>query len=134
MMEELAQKSNRGIEEYGALFNPPNWWILGPLFFGWLLVFASAWILPATCTSESVILVEQPKVPKSYVEPNVEVDLSERVQAMTQQVLSRTRLLNLIENLKLYPRYANSPDDQVRQMREDIKMELVQAQMGAGKN
>ena len=134
MMEELEQKSTRGIEEYGAIFNRRKWWILGPLFFGWLLVFASAWILPATYTSESVILVEQPKVPKTYVEPNVEVDLSERVQAMTQQVLSRTRLLNLIENLKLYPRYKNSPDDQVKQMREDIKMELVQAQMGAGKN
>ena len=50
-----------------------------------------------------MILVEQPKVPKTYVEPNVEVDLSERVQAMTQQVLSRTRLLNLIQSLKLYP-------------------------------
>ena len=135
MMEELDdQKSTRGIEEYGAIFGRRKWWILGPLFFGWLLVFASAWVLPATYTSESVILVEQPKVPKSYVEPNVEVDLSERVQAMTQQVLSRTRLLNLIENLKLYPRFRNSPDDQVKQMREDIKMELVQAPSGAGKN
>src|SRR5208337_2961510 len=135
MMEELDdQKSTRGIEEYGAIFGRRKWWILGPLFFGWLLVFASAWVLPATYTSESVILVEQPKVPKSYVEPNVEVDLSERVQAMTQQVLSRTRLLNLIENLKLYPRFRNSPDDQVKQMREDIKMELVQAPSGAGRN
>jgi polysaccharide chain length determinant protein (PEP-CTERM system associated) len=134
MVEELDQKATRGIEEYGAIFGRRKWWILGPLFFGWLLVFLSAWVLPATYTSESVILVEQPKVPKSYVEPNVEVDLSERVQAMTQQVLSRTRLLNLIEALKLYPRYKNSPDDQVRQMREDIKMELVQAPSGAGKN
>jgi polysaccharide biosynthesis transport protein len=132
--EELDQKATRGIEEYGAIFDRRKWWILGPLFFGWLLVFVSAWILPKTYTSESVILVEQPKVPKSYVEPNVEVDLSERVQAMTQQVLSRTRLINLIDALKLYPRYASSPDDQVKQMREDIKMELVQAPSGAGKN
>jgi polysaccharide chain length determinant protein (PEP-CTERM system associated) len=58
----------------------------------------------------------------------------ERVQAMTQQVLSRTRLLNLIQTLKLYPRFENSPDDQVRQMREDIKLELVQAPATAGKN
>ena len=53
---------------------------------------------------------------------------------MTQQVLSRTRLLNLIQNLKLYPRYESSPDDQVKQMREDIKLELVQAPASAGKN
>ena len=65
--------------------------------------------MPPTYTSESVILVEEQKVPKTYVEPNVQVDLSERLQAMTQQVLSRTRLLNLIRYLKLYPRYQSSP-------------------------
>ena len=117
-MEELDdQRSTRGLDEYQAILSRRKWWILGPLFFGWLLVFLSAWVLPATYTSESVILVEEQKVPKSYVEPNVQVDLSERVQAMTQQVLSRTRLLNLIQNLKLYPRYESSPDDQVKQMR-----------------
>ena len=135
MTEELGeQKATRGIEEYGAIFGRRKWWILGPLFFGWLLVFISAWILPTTYTSESVILVEQPKVPKTLVEPNVEVDLSERVQAMTQQVLSRTRLLNLIENLKLYPRFSSSPDDQVRQMREDIHLELVQSPAAGSRN
>ena len=41
MMEELDdQKSTRGIDEYGAIFGRRKWWILGPLFFGWLLVFA----------------------------------------------------------------------------------------------
>ncbi len=134
-MEELDdQRATRGLDEYGAILSRRKWWILGPLFFGWLLVFLSAWVLPATYTSESVILVEEPKVPKSYVEPNVQVDLSERVQAMTQQVLSRTRLLNLIQTLKLYPRYESSPDDQVKKMREDIKLELVQAPPSAGKN
>jgi polysaccharide biosynthesis transport protein len=134
-MEELDdQRATRGLDEYRAILSRRKWWILGPLFFGWLLVFLSAWVLPATYTSESVILVEEQKVPKSYVEPNVQVDLSERVQAMTQQVLSRTRLLNLIQNLKLYPRYESSPDDQVKKMREDIKLELVQAPPSAGKN
>ncbi len=42
-------------------------------------------------------------------------------------MLSRTRLLNLIEKFHLYPSYANSPDDQVEKMRDDIKFDLVQA-------
>ncbi|SRR5271166_1860163 len=135
MNEELDDRqSMRGMEEYWAIALRRRWWILGPLFFGWLLVFASAWVIPASYTSEAVILVEGQKVPEKYVEPNVEVDLAERVQAMKQQVLSRTRLLNLITSLKLYPRYEGSPDDQVRLMREDIKMDLVQAPPSAGKN
>jgi polysaccharide chain length determinant protein (PEP-CTERM system associated) len=128
MMEELDdQKSMQGVDEYGAMVVRRKWWILGPLFFGWLLVFASAWVIPAKYASESVVLVEPPKVPKGLVTPNVEVDLADRVQSMSTQILSRTRLLNLIEKFHLYPSYANSPDDQVEKMRDDVKFELVQA-------
>ncbi len=69
------------------------------------------------------MLVEPPKVPKDLVAPNVQVDLADRVQSMSTQVLSRTRLLNLIERFHLYPGYASSPDDQVEKMRDDVKFE-----------
>ncbi len=119
------QNSGQGFDDYWAIVLRRKWWILGPLFFGWAIVFASAWFLPATYISESTILVEPPKVPSSLVAPNVEVDLADRVQSMSTQVLSRTRLLNLIERFHLYPRYSNSPDDQVSKMRDDIKMDLI---------
>lgn len=126
MMEELDdQKSGQGFDDYWAIVVRRKWWILGPLFFGWLVVFASAWFLPATYTSESTVLVEPPKVPSTLVEPNVQVDLADRVQSMSTQVLSRTRLLNLIQRFNLYPGYSSSPDDQVEKMRDDIKMDLI---------
>src|ERR1039458_3976641 len=128
MMEELDdQKPMQGIDDYWAMVARRKWWILGPLFFGWLLVFASAWVLPAKYSSESVVLIEPPKVPSNLVTPNVQVDLADRVQSEEAQVLSRTRLLDLIKKLKLYPSSANSPDDQVEKMRDDVKFELVQA-------
>jgi polysaccharide biosynthesis transport protein len=127
------QKTVRGMDDYWAIVSRRKWWILGPLFFGFVLVFASAWVIPAQYTSESVILVEQPKVPKTLVEPNVEVDMAERVQSMTQQVLSRTRLLRLIDQLHLYQTYANSPDDQVHKMLSDITFDLVQAPAQGGR-
>ncbi len=134
MTEQLDdQRIVRGMDEYWAIVSRRKWWILGPLFFGFLLVFASAWVIPAQYTSESVILVEQPKVPKTYVEPNVEVDMAERVQAMQQQVLSRTRLLGLIDRLHLYQTYASSPDDQVKKMIGDITFDLVQGPPQGGK-
>ena len=101
MMDELDdQKSMQGIDDYWAIVVRRKWWILGPLFFGWLMVFASAWIIPAKYTSESVILVEPPKVPSNLVAPNVEVDLADRVQSMSTQVLSRTRLLGLVQTIQ----------------------------------
>ncbi len=133
MIEELEdQKSTQGVDDYWAMVVRRKWWILGPLFFGWLLVFASAWVIPAKYASESVVLVEPPKVPKDLVAPNVQVDLADRVQSLSTQVLSRTRLLNLIGKFHLYPSYANSPDDQVEKMRDDIKFEMVQAPTANG--
>jgi len=125
MMQEFDEKSGQGFDEYWAIALRRKWWILGPLFFGWAIVFASAWFLPARYASESTVLVEPPKVPSNLVAPNVEVDLADRVQSMSTQVLSRTRLLNLIDRFHLYPGYSNSADVQVEKMRDDIKMEMI---------
>ena len=84
--------------------------------------------MPPNYISESTVLVEPPKVPSNLVEPNVQVDLADRVQSMSTQVLSRTRLLSLIQRFNLYPGYASSPDDQVVKMRDDIKMDLIQSE------
>lgn len=134
MMEEFDdQRSVQGIDDYWKIVVRRKWWLLGPLFFGWLIVFASAWIIPAKYKSESLVLVEPPKVPSNLVTPNVQVDLADRVQSMEAQVLSRTRLLNLIEKFHLYPNDANSQDDQVKQMRDDTKLELVETPTNTGK-
>lgn len=135
MMEELEdQKSMRGLDEYWAMVVRRRWWILGPLFLGWLIVFASAWIIPPKYTSETVILVEQQKVPQQFVMPNVQVDLEERMQSITQQVLSRSRLLTIINNLHLYQGlFFSSPDDQILKMRKDIGIDLVQTQPAPGR-
>ncbi len=134
MTEEFDdQRSTQGIDDYWAIVVRRKWWILGPLFFGWLLVFASAWIIPAKYKSESLVLVEPPKVPGYLVTPNVQVDLADRVQSMEAQVLSRTRLLGLIEKFHLYPSDSNSQDDQVKNMRDDTKLDLVETPTNTGK-
>ena len=81
MTEEFYdQKSMQGLDDYWAMVVRRRWWIIGPLFLGWLIVFASAWIIPPKYTSEAVILVEQQKVPEKFVTSNVEVDLEERLR------------------------------------------------------
>ncbi len=135
MTEEFDdQKSTRGLDEYWAMVVRRRWWIIGPLFLGWLIVFASAWIIPPKYTSETVILVEQQKVPEKFVMPNVQVDLQERLQSITNQVLSRSRLLAIINNLHLYQGvFFSTPDDQITQMRKDIKIDLVNTPPAAGR-
>ena len=67
-------------------------------------------------------------MPKNYVEPNVSDNLQDRLQSITQQILSRTRLLLIIDKLHLYQSkdQSSTPDGQVEQMRKDIgDIELV---------
>jgi protein tyrosine kinase modulator len=97
------------------------------LFFTWLLVWGASWVLPVRYKSGTLILVEAPSMPKNYVEPNVSDDLQDRLQSMTQQILSRTRLLLIIDKLHLYSdrHHPLTPDDKVARMRKDVDIELV---------
>src|SRR5580693_5805010 len=100
---------------------------LVPLLAGWLVVWGASWLLPSRYRSSTQILVEQPTMPKDYVTPNVNDDMQDRLQSITQQILSRTRLLHIIDQLNLYaaPRSQPSPDQKVDRMRKDIDIELV---------
>jgi polysaccharide biosynthesis transport protein len=98
------------------------------LFAGWLLVWGASWLVPPKYKSGTLILVEQPTMPKDYVTPNVNEDLQGRLQNITQQILSRTRLLHIIDEQNLYPAGKHNhvtPDEKVEKMRKDIKIELV---------
>lgn len=127
MPEELDEPIFRGWEEYWEIAVRRRWWILLPMFLVWAAVWSASWFLPVTYQSESVILVEQQKVPDQYVVPNVTSNLQNRVQSLTEQILSRTRLQELINRLQLYPGRGSSLNsaDAVEEMRNDIKIDLV---------
>src|SRR5580658_4840553 len=102
-----------------------------PLFAGWLAVWGASWILPPRYKSSTLILVEEPAMPKDYVVPNVSENLQDRLQSITQQILSRTRLLLIIDKLHLYQgkkQRSSTPDERVELMRKDIDIELVRDQ------
>ena len=98
-------------------------YFLVSLLLGWFLVWATSWVLPPKYKSATLILVEQPTMPKDYVTPNVNEDLQGRLQNIEQQILSRTRLLHIIEQLNLYTAGSHhrlNPDEKVERMRNDI--------------
>jgi polysaccharide chain length determinant protein (PEP-CTERM system associated) len=117
------------LQEYWRVVVARRWWVLGPMFFCWFIVWSISWIIPASYRSESLILVEQRKIPEQYVVPNVVMDLQTRLQSMTQQILSRTRLQTISEEFNLYPKEQKEQDSEslVEHMREDIQIELVES-------
>jgi len=129
MPEELEDpRSERpDIEKYLGVIRRRHLQFLIPLFLGWLIVWGASWVLPPRYKSGTLILVEQPSMPQSYVLPNVSDDLQARLQSISQQILSRTRLLMIINKLNLYggTQSRSTPDEKVDRMRKDIDVELV---------
>ena len=129
MVDDLEEKSSEGfdLQRYLDLARRRHLQFLIPLLLGWLMVWGASWIIAPSYRSSTLILVEQPTMPKDYVTPNVSDDLQDRLQSITQQILSRTRLLQIIDELNLYAGGHSkiTPDDKVERMRKDIDIELV---------
>jgi succinoglycan biosynthesis transport protein ExoP len=131
MPEDFDEKSEEtlNLQKYLEVIARRRWHFLLPLFAGWLMVWSASWVLPSIYRSGTLILVEQPAVPQQFVVPNIGGNIQDRLASITQQILSRTRLLRIIEELHLYPaeRKRMGPDAVVELMRKDIEIELVRS-------
>ncbi|MBK9170121.1 MAG: hypothetical protein IPM24_22030 [Bryobacterales bacterium] len=78
--------------------------------------------LPLVYRAETTILVDSQKIPEKFVSATVESSLQDRVASLSQQILSSTRLLRIIEEHNLYmkERAKLSRDELIARMRQDI--------------
>jgi uncharacterized protein involved in exopolysaccharide biosynthesis len=98
-------------------------------FIIFIIGIAVAVILPPIYMSQTTILVEEQQIPENYVNSGTPSYVEERIETITQQVLSRNKLLEIINNFNLYPdlrnRYATT--EIINKMREDISLENIKA-------
>ena len=126
--EQQPQEKPDG-QKYWNLLRRRRWYLIAPFFLTWVTVYAVSWLMPSVYRSGTLILVEESSLSKTMVGTPDNTDLQDRLDSITQQVLSRTRLLRIIDHLNLYPkkRARMSPDDLVEKMRKDIQIELVRS-------
>jgi polysaccharide chain length determinant protein (PEP-CTERM system associated) len=74
----------------------------------WLLLSAVAVMfvarMPAVYRAETIIVVDSQKIPEKFVSATVSNDLRERLASLSQQILSSSHLLKIIETFDLYPK------------------------------
>lgn len=122
-MENVSENSASGLDLYWRIAVRRRWWILIPFVLGWAAVLGATWVLPTRYRSEALILVQEQQVPQAYVVPNVTMDLAARMNTLTQQIMSRTRLLEIAAKFNLYPNVKDQ--DQVADaLRKDIDIDL----------
>lgn len=106
-------------------------------FFIWpavAIVFITAIValaLPPIYESTSTILIEEQQIPPDFVRTLVTGLADQRIQSLNQQILSRTRLLEIIRQFNLYPELRNkyTNEEIIEKMRKDIRVDLISAQV-----
>lgn len=102
-----------------------RWWILIATTVVSLGTILISFTLPHLYRSEATIFVEKERIPDRYVVANSTRNAMETIDAMTHEILSRTRLLQIIDEFGLYPkaRHSMEPELLVEMMRSHIEVQ-----------
>lgn len=96
------------------------------LFAGALATISTLVVsLPDIYESKATLLVESQQVPESFVRSTV-TGVERRLQGITETLMSRSRLNELIDRFGLYPELRNRLplDDVIERMRKDVLVQL----------
>jgi succinoglycan biosynthesis transport protein ExoP len=104
-----------------------GWIFLGTVILS-LVGFAIVLLMPDRYKAATTILVDPQKVSEKYVSPTVNSDPGQRLTTITQQVLSATRLQQIIDDMHLYPELKGkmSREEVIELMRKDITITVKQ--------
>ncbi len=85
--------------------------------------------LPPVYRSTATILVQEQEVPPDLVRSTITSFADERIQVISQQVMTRAMLLRLVDKYGLYEKYRQraTTDEILDRMRKDIKLTTVNA-------
>jgi succinoglycan biosynthesis transport protein ExoP len=123
-------KSQASID-YLAVFRRRRHWVVWPFLLIFLGASAVALLLPNIYKSAATILIEGQQVTQDLVPSTVTTYADQRIQSINQELMSRSKMLDLVQTFDLYPelRKEVSTDALIRKMEESIQLEPISAQV-----
>jgi polysaccharide chain length determinant protein (PEP-CTERM system associated) len=116
------------IQDYTTVLKR-RWWIIAiPAIIFPIVGYGITFLVQPQYVSQTLVLVEQQKVPESYVKAVVTEDLSGRLASMKEQILSRSRLQPIIERLNLFAGQGTM-DDRIEKTRKNIGITPIQSEI-----
>ena len=114
------------VDEYIEILRRRIWYIIIPFLI--IIIGACGYVIiaPREYKASTLVLVSPQKVPEAFVQATVTSKVEERLQSIAQEVMSRTRLEQVISEFRLYEkeRKSLSREEVVELMQKNIKIEL----------
>jgi len=119
------------LEDYIDVARRHVGWIVGTMYFGIIVSIVTAFLLPNRYVSVAEIQITPAQISESLVHSTSNQQLTDRIIAMENEILSRTSLSTIIQDpkLNLYAadRAKKPLDDVIEQMRsQDVRIEILQ--------
>lgn len=115
------------IEDYLGILKRRFWIILvsAVTFFGVGLGLSR--VIPPQYLSQTLVIVQQQKVPEDYVKPVISEDLNGRLASMREQIMSRSLLEPIIERFSLFASGNPPMESRVEMTRKAISIDAIQS-------
>ncbi len=94
-----------------------------------LVALSAALLWPATYRSTGTILIEQQELPVDLVQSTITSYADQRIQVISQRVMTTENLLRVIQRYDLYPRLRKNEPREVllERMRQDVHFQMISA-------
>jgi len=114
------------IDDYIEIFRRRIWYFIIPFFAIMTGTVLYASFAPRLYKASTLVLVSPQKVPEAFVQSTVTSGIEERLQSISQEVMSRTRLETVISEFRLYQKESKklSKEQVVELMQKNILVEL----------
>lgn len=116
-------------EDYLAILKRRWWIVLLPLLILPILAYAFSYTVSPQYLSQTLVIIEAPKVPDNYVKPVISSDLDSRLASMKEQILSRSHVQPIIERYSLYGTSHMDMDDRIDLVRKDIDIKPIHSEV-----
>ena len=123
------EEKTKDLGEYLATFRRRKTSILaiaGTLF----AIFAAVALLwPPSYRSMATILIEEQEIPADLVRSTISSYADQRIQVISQQVMTRANLMQIVQKYSLYTGYrrTHTTEEILERLRKDIKLDLFKA-------
>jgi succinoglycan biosynthesis transport protein ExoP len=124
-------EQNKNLLYYWAVLKARKRFFIWPAVAVFVVALAIAWLLPSIYESDSTILIEEQQIPSYFVRSTVTGFADQRIQGLTQQILSRAKLWEIVQQFNLYPELREkwTREEILEKMRQDIKLATISAEV-----
>jgi protein tyrosine kinase modulator len=125
------EEQEKSIQDYLAIVSRRKATIITTGLIVFLLGLITALVWPPTFSSSATILIKEQEIPNELVRSTVTSFASQRIQTISQSVMTRPNLMQIIEKYNLYvkERKRDTTEEVLEEMREDIGLDMISAEV-----